>query len=304
MSEDAKQRTLEMLRVIRMDILTRARAGDLDYERSIATLHKHLNIATGIKNMRLLAQTYNALAVVELGRGHLQAAETYLRQGISATDGHDLGHTTGVLYGNLGEIYRRQARYNEALEAFATSQVIFEPYIGEHNGWSTGENNRGWTYLALQNYAVARACFENVPRTLNVQKDPAIPTLIETYTGLAEVELAEGNIEQAWINAKRAEEVTLNQGNRRQLDLVYATQSHIAAQDGSQDAAALFAKCREALAQYSTPPAVARFILNEALYQQRHGNLSAAHKLATECHALFLELDMQQEADLAAQLMG
>lgn len=303
MTIDAKHRTLEMLRVIRMDILTRARSGDLDYDRSIQTLHKHLTLAKGIHELRLVAQTYNALGVVEMGRGHLREAEVYIRQGIVEAAGHELGHTPALLYGNLGEIYRRQALYHEALDAYTLSQALFEPFKDTHNGWSTGENNRGWTYLALQEYETARTCFENVPNAILIDQDPAIPTLVETYAGLAEVALAARDYTAAWGHVNRAEEVAVSHGNYRQLDLVYATKAHIAGADGSQDPAALYAACRENLHQYSKPPAIARFIFNEALYQQRHNQQETMQRLGAEAYQRFMELGMSQEATLAARLM-
>lgn len=302
MSNDPKRQTIEMLRVIRMDILNRARTGELDYERSIQTLEKHLGIAREIDNIRLLAQTYNAIGAVEMDRGHLQTAIETFRRALQEAEGHEIGYTLGALYGNLGEAHRRLADFPAALEQFALAQPIFETLKAENNGWCIGENNRGWVYLALREYETARTCFGHVLDSILMHVDAAASTLIETYCGMAEVELHEQHLDQAWFNANRAEEVTLNHGNHQQLPLVYLTQAHIAAMDGSQDPEDLHDKTREALRRYGKPPAMARFIFNEALYQQRHGNLADMRRLGDEARLLFTELGMEQEAELSAAL--
>lgn len=302
MSSDPKRQTIEMLRVIRMDILSRARTGELDYERSIRTLEKHLTIARDLGNMRLLAQTYNAIGAVEMDRGHLHLALETFHRAIQETEGHDIGYTQGVLYGNLGEAHRRLADFSAALEQFALAQPIFETVKADNNGWCIGENNRGWVYLALQEFETARTCFQHALEGIHMNIDAAASTLVETYCGMAEVELHEQHIDQAWFNVNRAEEVTLNHGIHQQLPLVYLTQAHIVAIDGSQDPEDLYDKTREALRRYTMPPAMARFIFNEALYQQRYGNVPDMRRLGDEARLLFTELGMEQEAALAAAL--
>lgn len=302
MTDNPHQRTVEMLRVIRLDIINRSRSTDFDYERSTTTLHKHLGIARDLQDTLLLAQTHNALGIIEMEAGHLDKAEAFLQQGLELIEGHDLALITAILYGNLGETYRRQALYTEALGTFSLALPIFEPLIGTNNGWSMTESNRGWVYLALQDYAVARRCFENAQEHLNMTVDIAASALLEIYAGLAEVELAGGNLARAWFNANRAEEVAEKGGFHAQLPTIYLCQAHIAARDASQAAAALFAKCRQTLERYHNPPSIARFILNEALYQQRVGNQAAAQRLGHEARALFHQLDMNQEAAIAERV--
>lgn len=302
--DDPNRQLLEMFRVIRFEMFDRLEKGTLDYQRSIATLQKHLATARQLQNPRLLGQTYNALGYIENDLGHFQQAETYFMRGLDEIEGYGLLDIKGSLYVNIGEAFRRQGHYHQALDAYSLAQVFLDRLDPPSPAWVTAENNKGQSFLSLQAYEIAQACFEQVQARIDISASNAHGILIETYTGLAEIALAGGDFATAWTYAHRAEDLCKGRNFALSLARTYLTKAHIASADGSVPSAKFYRACRDVLHRYALPAVLARFLLNEALYQQHLNNLDDTHRLAEEALAIFEERGMQQEADIARTLLN
>lgn len=300
--DDPNSQVLEMFRVIRFEMFDRLEKGTLDYERSITTLIKHLATARQIQNPRLLGQTYNALGYIENDLGHFRQAETYFMRGLDEIDGYGLLDLKGTLYINIGEVFRRQGYFHQALDAYALAQAFLDRLRPPSAAWVTAENNRGHAFISLQAYDVAQACFERVLARVDFNEHSGFGTLVETYIGLAEIALAANKVSAAWTHARRAEDLCKGRSFALLLARTYLTMAHIAAHDGSSDPFEFYRACRDILNRYALPAVLARFLLTEALYQERHGHNDDCQRLAQEALLIFEERGMEQEAQIARGL--
>lgn len=300
---DPNSQLLEMFRVIRFEMFDRLEKGTLDYERSLTTLQKHLATARNLQNPRLLGQTYNALGYIENDLGHFQQAETYFMRGLDEIDGYGLLDLKGTLYINIGEVFRRQGYYHQALDAYALAQAFLDRLTPPSQAWVTAENNRGHAFLSLQAHEVAQACFERVLRRVDFNEHSGFGTLIETYLGLAEIALAARNFTLAWTHARRAEDLCKGRNFALLLARTHLTMAHIAAVDGSVPSAKYYRSCRDILHRYALPAVLGRFLLTEALYQDQIGQVEDCQRLAYEALTIFEERGMEQEAQIARGLV-
>lgn len=303
MAED-KNPLIEMIRRIRMDIFERMKHGKLSYERDVNTLRKHAEIAESIQAHILNGQLHDMLGIVEENTGHFDSAAFHFDKAFKIFEEQEDILRMGRVQNNLGELYRLSARYDAAITAYLRAREYLRK-AEDHSTLIIVESNMGLTRLAMGEYLRAEDHFLNVISLTAAEPWNHIDTIVEARRGLAEVCLANENYAEAWRQANEAFRLS----NERQLTLLRAevnlTRAHIAEYDPNapEPASDYYQMSREGLKAQNSPSILARALLDEARYQQRHGHLEDALRLADESRSIFRELGLEEEAQLASTLL-
>jgi hypothetical protein len=160
-------------------------------------------------------------------------------------------------------------------------------------------------WLAMGEYEQAEAHFSVVIILIAERTWEQIDALMQARLGMAEVNLERGNLAQAWENIEEAYRLASGKRNTLSLVEINLTRAHIAAADPNtpESAAAYHALSRRELAGHHSPIVLARSLMQEARYQQRHGNLDAAYQLAQEAYEIFAQQGALEEMQLAETLI-
>jgi tetratricopeptide (TPR) repeat protein len=134
---------------------------------------------------RFLWEEYTGLGVASIAAGEYRNAEQFLNRALVKAG--DLGPTEqGITFNGLGELYRRQRRYEEAERMFTRSLELKESALGrDHPDVATTLVNLGLVHLAEGRNAEALPLLE---RALTIQETASVKreTLARTLTALTE----------------------------------------------------------------------------------------------------------------------
>lgn len=295
---------VEMMRRIRFDIFERMKKGTLNYKRDTATLQKHLQLAQEMNDLVLVGLTNNALGIVNSRMGYLDQAMMYYTQAVTALEKANEPGYLGTLYINIGELHRRAGRYEMALENYQIARA-FHQKANKPDSPVLIENNIGLAALALKDYARAKAQFELVLALSQDAPWDHINALIETHNGMAEVLLEAGDFAGAWTHAELAEKLATESDAKISVALTHLTKAHIAERDPVRrhEARDLYTKARQGVRTHGTPLVLARTLIDEARYQQRHGHAEETRRLASEARDMFKSMELASEVALAEELL-
>lgn len=296
----------EMLKRIRFQIFERHERGELDYERDMATLRKHLQIAREMQNQKLVGQTYNALGYIENDLGYFRQAESHFQAGFGAVRDDPEYELKGAIRNNLGETYRRLGKYAEAIATYTEAKDL-AGQSDNSQGVIIASNNLGWVHLLLGEYEQAAQLFQDVLTLVGDNTWEAVTTLIYTSCGLAEVELHHThNVEAAWKYSSRAEDLALGRDYKLALGSTYLVKAHIAERDpnmSDEQPRNYYQMARDHLKTYATPTVLARYLVDEARYQATYGNATLARQFADEAKTIFHERDMVEDIELVDSIL-
>lgn len=304
MPDSSQNPVVEMLRRIHSDMVERMRRGTLKYQNDIATLHKHLALTREINDLHLTGLTYNTIGIIELETGHFENAEKYLMDGYLLLHDSDDAHVKGRLQNNLGEVYRRIGRLEEAALAYATARNLFES-IGDMRGIITTEINLGLTFLARGWADQAEMHFQHALALINKNPWDYVESKIEACNGMAEVSIARQDQTAAWRYVEESERLARERGFKLWMAYTYLTKAHIVENDPERhgEGSQYYDRARELLKVNGSPVLLARTLYREARYQQQHEDYAEARQLAQEALALFEEMELHGEVRLAQELL-
>ncbi|MEO1353128.1 MAG: CHAT domain-containing protein [Cyanobacteria bacterium J06635_15] len=157
------------------------------------------------------AATLNSIGLIYDALGDLEKALGFFQQALVID--REVGNRAGesVVLGNIGRLYRRQGKLSEALENYQQSLVIYRE-VGDRPGEGTILNNIGFAQLALGQYDAATTQFEaaiTIWESLGAQdlsdidKISLFETQAQSYSGLQQILVAQGQVEAALTVAER-----------------------------------------------------------------------------------------------------
>lgn len=295
-AEPKSNPAIEMIRLIRQEILTRLRKGELRYQRDRKTLVHHLTLAEEIGDALLVGQLQEMLGLVDSEVGHFESAENHWRAAYQAYE--SINHRAGMsnALNSLGELYFQRDRLEEAQQTFYKARELAED-ANDREGIVRVESNLGWWWLRHGDYQQAKICFALVVTVTELETWQHIYSLVTARRGMAEVLLAERSFNAAWREANEAESLAAGRQLKLLLGLTHLTKAHIAQLDpntpGAEDY--YFQLGWETLSDYGNPIMIAQTYLTEARYQQKIGQLNRAKDFILEAHDLYTQLELPNE---------
>jgi tetratricopeptide (TPR) repeat protein len=169
----------------------------------------------------------------------------------------------------------------------------------------SAENNQGLACLALGDYPQAEACFLQVLELSKTSPWEMVSSIIETRDGLAEVVLFRNDLEAAWAHSKEAEQLASGRDFKMALAYNAITKAHLAQIDNQHGtpAAVYYQRARDLVHSTEITIWLARLLLEEARYQQRHGRYSMARPFAEEAWQHFKKLESAEETQITQALL-
>jgi len=174
------------------------------HDKALESLEKCREISeeTGIKTH--IASALGNIGSIHYIRGEYEKAFSCFEQALDIS--RDMGdkRSMGMNIGRTGLVHEEEGRYKKALECYSSWQII-SMELGDKRLEAISRGNAGNIYLKLNNYDKARQFYE-VCITIFDSNRLKDPLLIDCYKGLADIEFAGGNIEQAlYYNEKAAD---------------------------------------------------------------------------------------------------
>jgi|GEM_PF-6448155 len=293
-----------MINRIRQEMFERIYRGQINYAVDIKTIKKHIEIAIELNEPLLASRLYQLGGFMSLVAGELSEFDDWYQQAFNIAQEHQFIRLMAITKMNHGEAYRLLGRYDRALALYQASYDYFLEDDQKDNTLPLLESNIGLAQLGNQNYDAAEGQFLKALAQIGQKTYDHVDALMEAKRGLAEVELNRGDFETAWKNIEEATRLAIGINDKMTLAEINLTRAHIAEQDPDHDDAPLYYTASRALLKTQESPVVlARALLDEARYQHRHQAYADAKKTASEAHTIFTNLNMLEDAALAAELM-
>ena len=295
--------TIEMIRQIRSRLYERIQQGKLNYQADIKTLRLHLSIAEQL-NEQLVGELQSMIGLVEAEKGNLAAAEQALFAAIETFQKlEDIKHM-GRSYRDLGTVYLRAGKYELAIEAYQEARTRSEK-AGDFREVIAAENALADVWMAQFDIQNAKLCYALILAVTEDQPWLYVHHIIDAHRGFAEIYLAQENYEAAWKEVSRAENLASEPRYRIHLARLHLTQAHIAAKDPNspQNKEHYYAASRSVLIEGSNLRMLARFLYDEARYQNHHDNPERARAAGMEAMVFYEALDLDEEAQIVREFL-
>lgn len=279
--------------------------GEVDFERDMTTIKKHIALAEQMNEPVLAGEIHTLAGLMCLFTGYIEKAIDYHEKAFPLFASQDDFYQMGRIKNNLGDIYRTIGDYGQALTHFQEASDLLQK-ADDDTKLSTIASNIGLVWLAMDNTTRAEKHFQAVLDTTKSVTWMHVAAITESRRGLAEVHLAREEYAEAWQQANAAAELARGSSNFLSLSEVNLTRAHIAEADpnATEPASHYYQLSREGLSQHSARNVLARALITEARYQRRHNNLQDAERLAKEARTLFTEMGMEEEARYAMAMLS
>ncbi|MEM9449295.1 MAG: CHAT domain-containing protein [Cyanobacteria bacterium P01_E01_bin.6] len=157
------------------------------------------------------AATLNSIGVIYSALGQFDDALRVYQQALVIDRDVDNQAGISVVLGNIGRLYRQQGKLSEALDIYQQALDIRRE-VGDRPGEGTLLNNIGFAHLAAAQYDSATTQFEGAiaiweflraQPLSDVNKVALFETQTESYSGLQQTLVAQGQVDDALTVAER-----------------------------------------------------------------------------------------------------
>jgi tetratricopeptide (TPR) repeat protein len=291
----------KMIHEVRTKLRRDLYSGQLDYKNAVQTLKRYIEIAQQMENWILVGQLYETIGTIELERGNYQKClELYQLSLDYFHDADDMGRS-GVMLSNIGEVYRRQGRTDEAADHFTRAREVavdagrvtleITTYNNEGQTWvSAGEVERG---IKLIEIGLEKAHHADWDREI---ASDAIP---EMRSGLAQAYAHKGDFEKAWEHVKLGFNLAKEYDQMQQMAYGYLSMAIIAQLDpnSQDDPAEYFRLSREHYEKISANAALGKMLIHEGNYWRDQGEKDRAQEAYREAVTRLEESGLYGEAE-------
>jgi tetratricopeptide (TPR) repeat protein len=303
---DNNNPVVKMITEVRNNIRKDLYKGKLNYESSVSTLKRHIDVVKKMDEPILLGQIYDTLGTIELERGSYQEAGEYYQQAYDAFDTAQDESRMGAMLNNLGEVYRQMGDYAKAGDLYIRSREIairtkrYSLIINTYN-------NEG--QLRLANGEIEEA-IRLLNRGLVVNSESGQwsveiiqSTLPEIHSSLAKAYSLKKDYPAAWENAHRALDIATEFSQVVQMARANQTMAFIAIHDPefTGDALQFFEQSRSLWTMLGSRVELGRLMALEGEYWASRGDQEHATQAYTEAAMLLDQAQMHQEAEVIRQ---
>jgi len=296
---------IEMLRIIRMDILSRLYRGKTAFARDLKTLLNHLTIAEEIGDTLLIGEIEEVVSILYNEIGQFEEGANHAVRAFHAYKKADSAQGLARVQYHLGNLYQHLGYLDAALEAYQEGRELSES-IGDTEAIMRMESQIGWVWLMKKAYNEAKVCFSLVVALTEYETWLHVVSLVAARRGFAELLLHMGDIPQAYQEVNHAELLASGGGLRVLQAQTYITRAHIAAQDPATllSPHECWQRARQILEEYNNPVMLARLLMAEARYQYNMNDLMAARLYAEEALQIFEAGHIEGESTLTHQFLA
>lgn len=299
------EKVVRFLEVLVDKIFQQLIRGQYDCEIDLKALEKYLEQARNLDARMLEARILNNIAILNNVSGRSDLCEEYLWKAYEIYEAEDNRERIGATLGNLATLNTTRGDYETSLELFNRA-LNFEGNDNIHFLLS-GKMN---ILLVLDRYDEVIECFnliqsESQNTLSNENKANFARFMSSVYRTMAETHLQQQDFETAnqYIIMARnfGEGLNLTFG----LSEIYYTLAHIALiqNDDHEGANQHWEEADKILEGINSPSHLGRGYLQEARYLQRAGYPEKSQDFAQRAVAIFESHDMQDDLELAQQLL-
>lgn len=299
---DTENPVYQMINSIRERIRQSLYDGDLDYNAAFRTLRHHMTIAKEMNHLLLAGQLEEMMGTIEMEYGRFAAAEGHMKQSLSYFETIDDQMRILIMSSNLGEVYRRWGKPDEAAACYERARTIAEEQESLLHEAIT-YNNEGLLWTEHGEAERALPLLEKaleLTRTLPLDLFAKI-ILSEVHNGLARNHLKQNNYAQAWQLARDALRYAQESHRMPQIAAAYVTLAQLAVADpdsADEQPATFFNHAREHYQRANANAEIATMLMIEADYWQQQGD----HIQARRCYSQAIEHFEKAHLDEKAQI--
>lgn len=293
------------LKSVREETWNRFRTQKFVYERDIRNLHKCLKTAEEIGDIGLIVEFNLTISGIEHELGNFRLAEESYTKLLALVLPLDDHWRIGAILNNLAEIYLWQrdldkaiATYTQAVEHLQkTSQPIDTALI---------ICNLGTAHLTQQNYTDAAYWFHQTLGIAFQDSRTHVESLMQSYTGLADLYLRLQEVEEALTHIRLAEEWAVGGDftmDKVEIYLVYAKIAHQHPALLENRPVHYYELAKSAITGTGRKYMIAKVLLDEARYYREIYEPRTAQYRALEAQKIFLETGLTEYARLAQSVV-
>lgn len=297
---------LEMMAKIRQRIQESIYGQNFDYEASVRTLEQHLDVAQRMNDLALMGRTLSTLGMIEMDRNSDYArAQDYFMQAVEILERADMLAGVGSMLNNLGEIYRRWGKpeqaagyYHQAREAARQSgNVSGEIYVYSNEGMLWLNEHQPERAIPLLRQAIDMAN-GLVPMPRKIKE-----LLGETYFGLATAYLQLNDVQLARAMANMSLEYAQEMALVDQLAMAHQILAQIGMIDPLpyQDVALLMERSEYFWRHLNSPNDLGKFLVVKGDYLLQLEDISGSQQALEESLACFEAAKHALQADVVRQ---
>jgi tetratricopeptide (TPR) repeat protein len=230
---DPNSPVVKMIQEMRTRVRKDLYSGKLNYEASTALLQRQIPIADRMNDLLLKGQIYESLGTVELELGNYEKGYNYYQESLKAFTNIEDSFRIGVMLSNLGEIYRRWGKPEEAADYYVRARELARQ-SGQNRLVITTYNNEGQVWLAVGQVERAIELLE-MGLKISDETDWEITTrqqsVPEILSSLAEAYGRLGDYNLAWTHSTRALNIANQHNQVHQIARAYQAMAFIAIQE-------------------------------------------------------------------------
>jgi tetratricopeptide (TPR) repeat protein len=277
---------VKMITEVRTKIRRDLYSGELDFDVARSTLRKYIDIAQQMDDKILAGQLHESLGTIELELGNYDEGLALYQQSHDCfKEVDDIGRM-GVMLSNIGEIYRRQGRNDEAAAHFTQARqmaitakremLVITTYNNEGQVWiAAGDLERG---IGLIETGLEKA------HEADWNREVASDAIPEMRSSLAQAYAQLGDFKAAWHNVKMGFNLAKEYNQLQQMAYGYLTMAIIAQldPDSEEDPVEYFRLSREHYEKIQANAALGQMLVYEGEYWENKGHTANAHKVYRE----------------------
>ncbi len=301
---DTDNPVYQMINSIRDRIRKSLYDGDLDYEIAFRTLHHHLKIALDMDHQLLVGQLEEMMGTIEMEYGRFASAETHFKQSLDCFAGIEDQQRVLIMTSNLGEVYRRWGKADEAAACYKRARAIAQQLESTFHEAITF-NNEG---LLWTEFGEADRAMPLLEKALQLIRDLPLDLfakiiLSEIHNGMARNYLKQNNYSQAWKFARQALIYGEESNRITHMADAYLTMAQITMSDpnATDKPETFFQQSREHYLRVNANAQFAQMQLIEGQYWLQQDKQEQAIACFTKAAQHFAKAHLKEQAQTARQ---